>query len=426
MSRTTSVRRSSSVSLRNALVGAAALSAFFLHACRATHASEARASSLPAAAEPAPRTAPTSTPVPREAALVRRRASGTVTVRLSVPASATLEFSDARGARRNARRVGGEVALDDRPPRQSVEVAAGDGRTIAIGSGAYRGSLRISVEPSGEWRIENQVELEDYVLGVVARELGFGDRPREAWRAQAIAARSYALANLEQRGAARRDPYLFDGVRDQAYGGEPQPANAREGSSLERLREALRSTAGLVLLESDEYVDARYHSSCGGRTADGRSVFPELRSSCLSSVACEPCASSDAVKWSWTARRDELNALARAHELGDELVSLAPLERDGSQRWLAVELVGDRSTKRLRFEELRRALGRDKLRSALVLGLWPKAGEKLSTGLAFRGAGFGHGAGLCQQGALEYARRGWSAEQILAHYFPGARIEDRR
>lgn len=396
-------------------------------ACLAPGAPNAqRAGAVDAPSVPAPDIPDRPAPAAREAALIRRRASGLVTVRVTVPNSPTLELADALGRRRQARRIGRELAVDDEPARKSIEFTAADGRTMAIGAGAYRGALRLSVEDSGEWRVENIVELEDYVLGVVARELGFGDRPREAWRAQAIAARSYALANLEQRGAARRDPYLFDGVRDQAYAGEPQPKNARERSSVERLREAVESTAGLVLLEGDDYVDARYHSSCGGRTAEGRAVFPELRSKCLASAVCEPCASAEALKWSWTARRDELNALARAHDLGEELVSLTPLERDASQRWLSVDLAGSKSNKRVRFEELRRALGRDKLRSALVLGVWPRAGEPLSTGLAFRGAGFGHGAGLCQYGALEHARSGWSAERILAHYFTGARIEDRR
>lgn len=389
--------------------------------CATPRATGARPTDSQGAAAPAPVVAE-----PREAALVRPRASGPVTVRLSVSNTDTLELSDALGRRRRVRRAGREVALDGAAARASVELSAGADGAVSIGNGAYRGRLRISVEDSGAWRVDNVVDLEDYVLGVVARELGFGDQPREAWRAQAIAARSYALANLQQRGAARRDPYLFDGVRDQAYSGEPRAANAREVASLERLREAVRSTAGLVLTEGDEFVDARYHSSCGGRTAEGRSVFPELRSSCLSSAPCEPCADAPAVQWNWTARRDELNSLARAHALGEELVSLTPRERDGSQRWITVELVGDRARKEVRFEELRRVLGRDKLRSALVQSVWPKAGEPIATGLALRGAGFGHGAGLCQRGALEHAKHGWSAERILAHYFSGARIEDRR
>lgn len=337
-----------------------------------------------------------------------------------------LELVDQHGVRRVIRRVGALLQLDAGPAREAIELRSGSTKPIGLGVARYLGLLRVRIDGAGEWLVENVVDLEDYVVGVVAKELGYGDIPVEAWRAQAIAARSFAVANLEQRGATRSDPYLFDGVRDQAYAGEPKVRGEREAASLERLRAAVASTRGRLLSHEGACVDARYHASCGGQTADARAVFPELRSTCLQSVRCEPCAGTRSVLWKWTVSRDELSALARQRGLGSRLLRLAPTELDASRRWIEVELTGERGTQRVRYEELRRDLGRDKLRSARVLETWPKSGELLEAGLLFSGAGRGHGAGLCQQGAIEHATNGWSAEAILAHYYPGATLEDRR
>lgn len=366
-------------------------------------------------------------PKPVVASAPRRRASGPVTVRLASFAEASeLELLDAQGRKRTARRSGQRVAIDGQAALERFELQAPPDGVVGIGAARYSGELAVSVEPGGAWRVEHSVDFEDYVLGVVAKELGFGATPPQAWRAQAIASRSYALAQLEQRSRGTAEPYLFDGVRDQAYGGAPQPRNARERESLAQLRAAVESTRGMVLEHDGAVVDARYHSACGGRTADGRAVFPELRSSCLSSVDCAPCAASRDVLWSWTVPAQQLTQLAQKYELGERLVALEPLKLDASRRWIEVELRGERANKTVRYEELRRELGRDKLRNARIVECWPKPGAKLEGGLRLSGAGNGHGAGLCQRGALEYARQGWSAERILGHYYAGAKLADRR
>jgi len=380
------------------------------------------------AAEPDARTqVPSGVPKPIAASAPRRRASGVISLRLASFAQASeLELIDAQGRRRTARRSGKRVAIDGETAIERFELQAPPDGVVGLGAARYNGALVLSVEPGGEWRVEQRLDFEDYVLGVVAKELGFGATPPQAWRAQAIAARSYALAQLEQRSRANAEPYLFDGVRDQAYGGVPQPRNARERESLAQLRSAVESTRGLVLEHDGAVVDARYHSACGGRTADGRAVFPELRSSCLSSADCAPCAASREVLWNWTVPAQQLQQLARKYEVGARLVALEPVKLDTSRRWIEVELRGDVANKTVRYEELRRELGRDKLKNARIVECWPKPGAKLEGGLRLSGAGNGHGAGLCQRGALENARQGWSAERILGHYYAGATLVDRR
>lgn len=389
--------------------------------CRAHDAGQGRSNSRMVIAQPA---RVEDTPPGVKAA--PRRASGRVTIRLaSLSGAREIETVDAAGARHVLRRADGRLTVDGEATAEFA-LEARPGASVAVASARYPGTVRVRTDSAGEWLVENEVDLEDYVRGVVAKEMGFGDVPREAWRAQAIAARSYALAALDERGARRADPYLFDGVRDQAYIGCPQPRNERERKSVDALTAAVRSTSGLALMENHRYLDARYHASCGGRTAEGSTVFPELRSECFQGAECAPCAKDPNSGWEWTASGAALDQFALRAGVGAHVKRIHPTRVDASQRWIEVDVVGDRTTRRMRFEELRRELGRDKLRSARILDTWPKGSDEIRGGMLFRGAGSGHGVGLCQRGAQALAREGWSAERILAHYYGGASIEERR
>ena len=93
-------------------------------------------------------------------------------------------------------------------------------------------------------------------------------------------------------------------------------------------------------------------------------------------------------------------------------------ERDRSGRATRLEVVGESGTLTVERElNIRRTLG--SLRSALFV-LEPTVGNSgFVERLVIRGGGFGHGVGMCQTGAIGAAQRGWSAETILAHYYPG-------
>jgi stage II sporulation protein D len=317
---------------------------------------------------------------------------------------------------------------------------------------SYPGSLLIEPRPGGGLGALNWAPLEAYVEGVVAAELVLWNSSAAAIQAQAIAARSYAVATLEARALGSRRPELWDDTRDQAYRGRFLPDSAARTRGLDRLlADSVAGCRGLVLDFSGRVLAARYHACCGGRTADEAAVFSGVSGPSLS-VTCEPCrqagersireastgpgssrAPTAASKrtagrtafdpsWSFTAARSDLDRLARELGLGDRLRTLTPVKQDAAQRWLEVELVGNQGKRRLPFNELRRRLGFDRLRSGRILSTWPRAGETIQDGLYFSGLGNGHGVGLCQRGALGYAELGLGAERILAHYYPGARI----
>lgn len=327
-------------------------------------------------------------------------------------------------------------------------VLASDGATgealVARGSGTggvghdrqrYSGGMVVSARPGGGLRLTNRVELEDYVEGVVAAELSLWSAEPAELEAQAVAVRTYALFTLGRRRAQRgpQATFLWDSVEDQAYRGRPQVASSPGGRDAQRrLRAALEATRGLLLVRDGRLVDARYCAACGGHTADLGAVFegapPGARG-----VICDPCAERAAgapgssgqpsLLWEHTFDAPTLARAAAGLGVGAPMTALTPVRTDGAGRWLAVRVEGPAGSRTVDLDDLRRALGFDLMKSAWVTSTWPRPGEPITSGLLVRGVGRGHGVGLCQEGARGYARRGWSARAILAHYYPGSQLQ---
>ncbi|HMB53873.1 MAG TPA: SpoIID/LytB domain-containing protein [Thermoanaerobaculia bacterium] len=153
----------------------------------------------------------------------------------------------------------------------------GAGVALAWDDRRYRGDLLVYLNPRGSLNLINELDLEDYLRGVVPAEMGPALYPRiEALKAQAVAARTYTLRNLG--GFAEEGYDLCATPRCQVYagfGGE-HPLSDR----------AVAETAGQVLLAGDELVDARYSATCGGHTEDVAVVFPKERARYLAGVPC--------------------------------------------------------------------------------------------------------------------------------------------
>jgi stage II sporulation protein D len=130
----------------------------------------------------------------------------------------------------------------------------------------YRGRLEVFANPRGTLTVVNVLNLEDYVRGVVPNELSPGSYPAiEALKAQAVAARTYAIKNLNQFAAQGFD--LLPTTRSQVYGGlsTEQPLSTR----------AVEETRGIVATYQGGPINALYTSTCGGRTEDAENIFNE-------------------------------------------------------------------------------------------------------------------------------------------------------
>ena len=141
----------------------------------------------------------------------------------------------------------------------------------------YRGRLVVFLNDRGRLNLVNELSIEQYLRGVVPRELGPGAYPElEALKAQAIAARSYTLRNLGEFSDEGYD--LCATPRCQVYGGvdDEHPLSDR----------AIAETAGEILVHDGQPIDALYSATCGGHTENVEVIFPLKRAPYLRGVAC--------------------------------------------------------------------------------------------------------------------------------------------
>jgi stage II sporulation protein D len=227
--------------------------------------------------------------------------------------------------------------------------------------------------------------------------------PAEAQRAQAVAARSYALTRKIEAQAANRRWDIATGVLAQVY---------RHGAASPSARAATDATAGEVLVAGMDPVEAYFHAACGGTTEAG---LPALGRDhpYLASVECGRCARAPGARWSV---RVDARALGAAARLGGAATEARVSARTPSGRAERVEIsAGPRRASMLAID-LRQRLGYDRLPS-LAFEVRAERGA-----FFFDGRGRGHGAGLCQWGAAGLAREGKGYREILLHYYPGAEV----
>jgi stage II sporulation protein D len=261
-----------------------------------------------------------------------------------------------------------------------------------------RGDVVVRIH-RGQLQLINVIALEDYLVGVLGGEMP-KSFPLEALKAQAVAARTYALhKKLEAFG---QQVHLGSGVLSQVYKGLK--------SEDRRTREAVEATRGLVLTYELTPIEAYFHASCGGRTESGSDALgrdlPYLQS-----VDC-PCAKMPVSHWNLTLRASEVEAaLGRGGVRGG---SLAVVARSQSGRARRIQLAPGRSLDAVSFRE---RLGYDRVRS-LSFDV-----TRRGDGFALVGRGYGHGAGMCQWGAKAFADEGWGFREILAHYYPGTELQ---
>jgi peptidoglycan hydrolase-like amidase len=162
-------------------------------------------------------------------------------------------------------------------PGRILALAGADG-VVTWNGRRYRGALLVYLNDRGKLNVINELPFEDYLRGVVPRELGPALYPQiEALKAQAVAARTYALRNLGSEFAAEG----FDVCatpRCQVYGGldAEHPLSDR----------AVAETAGEILVHRGEPIDALYSATCGGHTEQVEAMFPDKRAVYLRPVPC--------------------------------------------------------------------------------------------------------------------------------------------
>ncbi len=347
----------------------------------------------------------------------------------------------------------------------------------------FRGGLTLLARPEGTVTAVNDIGLEAYLASVISSEMNPG-APMEFLKAHAVTSRSWLAAMLERsRGESpqtdgasgmirregeriiwygREDHDLFDVCADdhcQRYQGSTKVVP-------ERTARAVDETRGLFLVYDGAVCDARYHKACGGLTENFEKVWEDRPVPYLSCVSDSPLphpplrSDDEAGRWilsrpdAWCGTEDQ-SILRRIlpsfdqettdffrwetgyarRELEDilkeksgidfgTLRDLVPLERGLSGRIVRLKIEGSKAVWIVGKElEIRRWLSRSHLLSSAFVVSVERDSSGAASRFVLKGAGWGHGAGLCQIGAAVMATKGFGAEEILAHYFRGAALQ---
>ena len=241
---------------------------------------------------------------------------------------------------------------------------------------------------------------------------GAPDALVEAQRAMGTVVRSFVLASIGRHASEGFD--VCDTTHCAVYRG------LDGGQALDDLRRNLAPTAGIILSHEGWPVRAFFHSTCGGKTHTPEQVWGNTAAYPYKPVTCPYCKGAKHYRWS---NRIEKADIARALSIPPDVVgahSCAPLRLvTVGKNGIRIEWPG--SSMLITREEFRikvcRALGWTALYSPWF--------DMRLTGNAyeFDGRGFGHGVGLCEEGAKEMARRGFRWQAIVKRYFPRANIE---
>lgn len=331
---------------------------------------------------------------------------------------------------------------------------------VIVGGHPYRGEFTVFAR-DGSLTVVNVLPLEDYLLGVVPREMP-SSFPIEALKAQAVAARTYALYVVASGAYAALGYDLVPTTACQVYGG----VEAESGPATE----AVRATEGEVVTYDGQLIGAYFHSGSGGHTESAEYVW----GSAVPYLKGVPDFDQDSPHYNWTVTytAEELSATLR--DAGYDVGLLASVEGIGEPgpggRYLERRLVGSRGEARLRSEKLRFALGlrsssfevvgekarvapvtaklepgevtvvgaggvtaRASLETLAVVGAGlacrPGAGEAWAVSaiaipatFTFSGHGWGHGLGLSQWGARALALEGKTYRDILTYYYTGVTV----
>ncbi len=295
----------------------------------------------------------------------------------------------------------------------------------------FAGSLKFMVEGDNILVI-NCVGMEDYLLSVISSEMK-STSSLESLKAHAVISRSWLMARMEDRRKGNSPAHLaFDVCADdhcQRYQGLSMAVG-------NKVREAIDYTWGKTLRYDGELCDTRYSKCCGGRTELFSSCWEDRDYPYLQSVEdpyCD-CENSEILSQvlndydletrdfhDWTVRygSEELSALIKSRSGEDfgEILDMVPLKRGPSGRIYELRIVGSLRTETISKElKIRRYLSPSHLKSSNF------EISREGSDFILSGHGWGHGVGLCQIGAAVMASQGFDYEEILSHYYTGAKV----
>ncbi|MFO8053984.1 MAG: SpoIID/LytB domain-containing protein [Bacteroidales bacterium] len=261
----------------------------------------------------------------------------------------------------------------------------------------YDDDLKITAQ-NGYLRMINQVGLEKYIAGVVQSEGGGSSKNIDYYQVQAITCRTFALNNVKKH--KEEGFHMCDGVHCQVYKGRAVNSDI--------LMAVMRTSGEVIVDENNQMILAAFHSNCGGQTNNSEDVW-SIPLSYLKSVSDTFCVHMPNARWKFRiSRKRWLDYLAETHHY----------DRDDAGALDSVLMFRQDERKKYLIKDIRLRAIRDDL--GLASAFFDIQVEQDS--VVFTGKGYGHGVGLCQEGAMKMAQSGYSYDEIIRYYYYNVRI----
>jgi len=281
----------------------------------------------------------------------------------------------------------------------------------------FRQEGRLQQEPTisvffDEENTQRNLKLEEYLLGVVAQEMD-PSWPMEALKAQAILARTFTMKKLEEGGV--KDIHGTDACTNPEHF---QAYNAQRIN--DRVREAVASTRGMVMLHDGQFIRGWFFADSGGKTATAQEGLNFKGEPTPYVKVVNDVAGPDGFEqWTATFTKEEVATAAKqvANQDPGDFDALEVTDKGPSGRATMMRI----GSVTVNAADFRVALDSKKMKSTLFTKEPEVSGDKVT----FSGKGFGHGVGMAQQGARAQAEEGKKAEDILRFYYKDIRISQR-
>ncbi len=310
---------------------------------------------------------------------------------------------------------------------------------------AYRGELQFTPQSSGSSQLINRLSMDEYLCGVVPKEMP-AIYPEEALKAMAVVARTFAESSRNKHKSEGFD--ICDSVHCQVY----------EGVMGERLStdKAVEQTSGEMIYYGGKPAPTTFHSTCGGYGAEASSVWKnsdpvlaggfdgagnwkadlsdekEFRKFMNDPPLCY-CSKSGRFRWERKFTKDGLKQLLDssigplegrvAYDVG-KLYSVKITNRAPDGRAQVLEIVTSTGTYNIEKDKIRWILSDGKIGTGgLSSTLFYITSDE--SGYTFTGGGWGHGVGMCQEGARGMAETGIKYPEIIKHYYKGVELKKR-
>jgi len=335
-----------------------------------------------------------------------------------------------------------------------------DDEFISYNGKEYRGALVIFRFDDSDMTVINVLDLEEYLYGVVPRELATG-HPIEALKAQAVAARTYTATQLNKYEKWNFD--LTNTTSDQSYGGVAVEADDTT--------KAVNKTKGEIVTYDGKPITTYYFSTSSGYTENSENVWTAKLPYLVAVEDKYQSKNLSTLNWTVTFTKDEIEEILekKSQKIGN-LLSVNILKKSPSNGVLELEFEGDKDSYKVAKETSRLVFGTSNVKSQFydietdasvyvvdvdgnkAIKTFPelrvasgKKANKISNDLnkinvkgkneivkysstptkyTLNGKGWGHGVGMSQNGAIGMAKEGFSYDEILKWYYTGVEIEE--